>query len=287
MANAKIMPRDVAGLGTLSTFQGAEVATLPSSNMLTYGRTPSARWSTPTLVDFRIVYPSAQEIDTVALCFHNLSAAATVNVFLFSDTTFTTQIYQSTPIPAFAPTGFTSVLNSINIPEFKQFRNTAQYTTRFSTVRSIVVQIADSTNPDGYIDIGRVMAGRSEQFAYGDPYGGVNLAIKDMSTSARAGNGSIVTDKGPAYRELQINKQYLTEVPDASGQSDWNKLLEAYIRCGSDKEFFYSQFPSATNSGTGTTEEMYYQGVFKFGAMSAIDRQFYKLSQAPYTLVGQ
>jgi hypothetical protein len=286
MANAKIMPRDVAGLGTIATYQGTEVATLPSSNMLTYGRTPTARWSTPAAVDFRIVYPTVQEIDTVALCFHNLSAAATVSVLLFSDTTFTTQLYGPGPLNAFAPTGFTSVLNSINIPEFKQFRNTAQYTTRFANVRSIVVQIADSTNPDGYIDIGRVMAGRSEQFTYGDPYGGVNLAIKDMSTSARAGNGSIITDKGPAYRELQINKQYLTEVPDASGQSDWNKLLEAYIRCGSDKEFFYSQFPSA-NSGTGTTEEMYYQGVFKFAQQSAIDRFFYQTSRTQFTLAGQ
>ena len=286
MANAKIMPRDVSGLGTLTTVSGTEVTTLPSSNMLTYGRTPTARWSTPITVQFKMTWASVQEIDTVALCFHNLSLGSTWNIALFSDVACSVFLTGTGTVNAFQPSGFTPILADVSIPEFRQFKNSAAYVSRQTTVRGIVITLYDSANVDGFIEAGRLMMGRSEQFVYGDPFGGVNLQIKDLSTSARAGNGSVITDKGQAFREIQINKQYISEVPDASGNSDWNKLLEAYIRCGSDKEFFYSQFPSA-NSGTGTTEEIYYQGAFKFGAMSAIDREFFKQSRTQFTLAGQ
>ena len=289
MANAKIMARDLApSAATIATFTGTEVATLPIANLVTYGRTPTARWSTPAGIEIRFTYASDQEINTVMLGFHNLSLTATWQITMYSDAAFTTLVDATGVISAFAPTGLTPVLNSVNIPEFKQFKNSTYYTSVNRTnIRGVRILVYDPSNIDGYIDIGRCMFGRSEQFIYGDPFGGVNLQIKDLSTSARAGNGSVITDKGQAFRELQINKQYISEVPDASGYSDWNKILEAFIRCGSDKEFFYSQFPSATNSGTGTTEEMYYQGVFKFASMSAIDRFFYQTSRTQFTLAGQ
>ena len=136
---------------------GSWTATLPLTNILTALLSQKAR-STNALAAstlFNIDMGAAVAVQTLCLASHNISASGTIRVRAYSDSGYTTLVWDSTTITAW-PAGFTSTDVMANPNHWTYFISTAK------TARYWKVEIVDTTNSSGYIELGRMWIGAAD-----------------------------------------------------------------------------------------------------------------------------
>lgn len=275
---ARFIPRNLADVSAGCTVSSslATFPSLPVTNLQVQGRDTICRLSSPASSSIVCSWAAAQTLDSIALCGTNLTLASTVRILLYSDSATTVNVYDSGVMTAALGLGAQSVIANIDEAEFKIFKNAEFWIPQRADVKSINIVITDAANPDGYVDVARLVVGRYKEFKYAEPYSGANLSIESLTTMERNKSGSNVSNKGANYQRLEIKKEWIAEA------TDWADMMAIYTRCGMDRDFYYSQYPGDT-SAFG----LYHRGVFKFGQISAVDRWVYGLSRTSFTLEGQ
>lgn len=265
MPNIRVIAPNRFDTGTL-TCSPTENASFPVANLTNARRDTRLRTSGVSAQSIRATWATNQKIQGVALTRHNLTAAATWQVRLYSDAAWTTLIsgFDSGSITAFDTTGMTD-LDDIADASFRGYKNSVVwFATAATTVRSMQITLTDAANPDGYLEAVRVVAGPvyeppgTENFEFGYP-----LLPRDDATQTRSLGGSLDSSINVASidRELQFELRLMSQTT-----RDWWYDL-ARTR-GLRGEFFLSLHPADASKRL----ERDFQMLAKFTDLSGFER---------------
>lgn len=244
MPNLRIIYDNVANSSTLSASSTA--GGLAASNMLTEVKAVVHR-STGTSVTYTMTWTTAQTIGAVALPATNLTSTATVRVQLYSDTAGATQVADSGTVQACPSSqlglhGWGANLDANAFAFGGSSKVAVWFASQVSSVRRCVITLSDASNPAGYIDCARIVAGpywESER----NPSYGAQAGIQDMSRTTRTEAGDSLVARGAQYQTMSLNLADLTETSRAA----FTKIVRS---AGSYKNLFFSLLP-----GSGSTAE--------------------------------
>jgi hypothetical protein len=238
-------------------------AGFPIANLKTRRRTQTFRTSGVTAQQLRASWPTNQSINAVALCHHNLGAAATWRIRLYSDDAFTTLIAGTDTafVTAYDSAGI-GALDSIDSPTFREYKNSVHwYGSTFTNVRSMTIDLTDTGNADGFLSAARLFAGPylelSKNFKWGHPVTPVSPTKSDRTV----GGDKFSIDSGPTTRQIDL---------DLSGvliESDRNFIFDLIRVKGRSGDFFLSCWP---NQGGKITRDYAMWG--SFSAWRGLDR---------------
>lgn len=142
------------------------------------------------------------------------------------------------------------------------------------SVRQLVIELSSVDNPDGYIEVSRLVAGMYWAPEYNPSYG-ASLAAVDTSEGYRTAAGGAKTNVGTRHRLLNINLEFLTR-PDRA------RLARIMDECGTVRPLLCSLFPEHADSVL-EQQHMVYGRVANIDAISASSFDIYS---APLQIEG-
>jgi hypothetical protein len=277
MSNMRVVYDNVANAAsqlTASTTSGALVA----ANLLTELKGQVHR-STGTSVTYTARWTSDQRVGCVALPCTNLTAAATMRVRLYSDTNATALVADSgtvLAVPGFNldPKLWPTARNANSFAFGGGVKAVQWFTAQPTNIRAVVVDLADTNNPAGYIDCSRLVVGDYWSPTY-NIQNGVQLEVVDNSQTSRRDSGDLITDRSFVYDNLTFDFSLLTD-------SDKNNLVRIFRNVGTHDNIFVSLFP--TDPLAATTHDSAIYG--KRSGNSAVTYQLYSYYAHQMQLTG-
>lgn len=148
---------------------GSWTTSLPLTNLQNrvFSRVARTTDALEASTQFSGVYDPYRPLGAIALANHNMSSAANIRVVFYADTAKTTTIYDSGVIPVWG-----AVFNSIDLewednnywegtPDQEDLENLntlfVLFTPTINIAAAFDVFIYDESNPDGYVEIGRLL----------------------------------------------------------------------------------------------------------------------------------
>lgn len=142
------------------------------------------------------------------------------------------------------------------------------------SVRQLVIELSSVDNPDGYIEVSRLVAGMYWAPEYNPSYG-ASLTAVDTSEGYRTAAGGAKTNVGTRHRVLSINLEFLTR-PDRA------RLARIVDECGTVRPLLCSLFPEHADPVL-EQQHMVYGRVANIDAISASSFDIYS---APLQIEG-
>lgn len=262
MANIRLIAKNLvdAENGCTVSASPALVTTLPETNLQNQSRSKTSRTTSTASQDWKFSWASAKRYNAIAMR-HNFTAAAQQRTRSYTDAAWTTGVVDNAAADCFNPTGL-SRLDVFTDADFRIMKNSVRYPSLVTNMQSLNLTTTDASNPDGFMELARVMIGEYFEFAYQLPYGGAAVTVRDMSVQSRTEGGELVTDKRAKFRRWELNAEFCTA-------ADWVELLAIQRYCGYDKELFLDIHP-----GDDTYLGLYNRAFVKFVDLSALDRYF-------------
>jgi hypothetical protein len=259
----RFLLKNLADLATITSSDFA--ATLPVTNLQTEGRGKVARTSNATgtkTINGNLA--AASSINCVVLSRHNLTSSATWRLQLYSAANQTTQVYDSTavtPAPAASVFAEWDAVSAFSV----------LYFSTVAGVLSFRVELANATNPAGYLEAKRLLLGAYFEPATNVEYG-LGLDWMDESVQRRTLGSSIRTDGRAKYRRITATMARLTEAERAT-------FADAVRYAGTSREVFVSAWPGATGA-----QERDYSMVGKFPALPKFANHEYNNHRAAFEI---
>lgn len=126
-------------------------------------------------------------------------------------------------------------------------------------IKYLGIEITDSGNTAGYIEISRLIVGDYWSPTYNTGYG-IQAGIKDLSEHLRTESGDLITKRGPRFKTLGFDLQWMRA-------SDRKEITKIFLGNGMPKPLFVSLFPDST----GTDEDFQREGMHQiYGKMVQI-----------------
>ena len=217
--------------------------------------------TTAQVLDFE--WTETQTISAVALAFTNLSVGSTVQIEIFTNAGDPSPVYDSGQLDiTFAydpPTGF----DSIGLASFA-FGGGTYFSHLFETQtgKEINITVTSPGNPDGYIEVSRVVCGLAYTPEIGASFG-AQVGYQDSSTIATTDSGDTVVHRGSVKKSLSFNLETLNPV-DKYGLSNVIKNR------ASSSPVFVSMFENSENPEERQSFMIY--GLFDQSPATAISR---------------
>lgn len=117
------------------------------------------------------------------------------------------------------------------------------------TAYGVSVDIIDTNNPNNFIDISRVIAGKYWSPKYNTGFG-MSAGTKDQSTSSRTDAGDSLPIVSTKFKELSFNLDWM----DSTDRDSFNSLM---ISCGTTTPMWVSLFPSITDTNKESLFQIY------------------------------
>lgn len=141
-------------------------------------------------------------------------------------------------------------------------------------VRQLVIDIASVDNPDGYLEVSRLVAGNYWSPMYNAEYG-ASLQLQDTSETYRTAAGEQRTAVGTTSNRLSVSLAFLPP-------SDRARLVRILRECGTVRPMLFSLFPE--NADTVLEQDhMIYGRATNIDAVSAAS---YDIYSAPLQIEG-
>lgn len=231
-------------IDTSTVSGGSWLAALPLTNVQNrvlgvVARSTNAA-NASTIINLNI--GSQEVIRIVALVNHNMSLAATYRIRLSNDVTFATSLLDTGTLDVWdtAYTSDTLEFEDVNwwslLPtadDIAGFTNTLTSILAANTVcQYLRIEIFDSTNADGYVQIGRVFVGKTWK-PTNDAEVGLDLGWQTDTTSQRSLGGTKFYQSRTPYRQTNFT---LEVMEDDEGMA---QALEVDRRTGLHKEILW------------------------------------------------
>lgn len=271
MPNLRIIG-DNAADRCASIVAGTTAGALVAALMLTDLKGQAHR-STSTSASYGVTWSSSEPISAVALPATNLTAGATIRVRLYSDNAYTSQIADSGTLSACAGLnlglwGWTGPRNASAFAFGGASKSAVWFGAQYSA-RSCIIDLTDASNPAGYIDCARIVAGAYWSPAYNASYG-AQAGIGDTATTARNDAGDLLSDRGTLHDTLSLSLQMMPEADRAA-------LLKIVRNVGTSRNFFLSLLPGNA-SAVAEQDHMIYgkraNGALSFDFYNAFSQKF-------------
>jgi hypothetical protein len=252
-----IIHTNQADAGTLSV-SPAENASFPVANLKTQFRGETLRTTGLSAQQLRAVWPATVSISAIALCRHNLTAAATWRVRLYSDAAFTTSVYDSGSVTAYDNAGM-GTLDAINDASFREYKNSVLWISA-TNARSMTIDLTDAGNSDGYLEAARLFAGPYTELTRNFDWDHTLTLVSKSSQGDTFGGSTTSSWGGPIKRELELPMSMLP-------QTDRDFIFDLIRTKDVNGDFFLSAWP-----GRGGKETRDYQGWAKLKSWQGIAR---------------
>lgn len=240
---------DTATSITASTTSGTLVAT----NMLTDLKSQVHR-STGTSVKYTLTWATNQTVGCVVLPCTNLTATATMRVRLYTDTAATVLISDTgvnLAVPGYNldPKLWPTARNANSFAYGGGVKAVVWFSEQLTNIRAVIVDLADYSNPAGYIDCSRLVVG-----SYWSPthniQNGVQFDITDNSQTSRRDSGDVISDRSFMYDTLTFDFSLLPT-------EDKNTLVKILRNVGVYKNIFVSLLPDDSSDITEHESSIY------------------------------
>ena len=255
---------------------GSWLAGLPASNLASRELWKVARSTNADLTStkFRVDLGASKQLKVLSLCNHNLSANATWRVTL-GTAAGASDIYDSGWKSVWSLT-FDSVVewgSAVwwSIPGGDEYLrspfNAVIIANDTFAARHITVEINDTANADGYVQIGRLFAGGAIQPAYNAQYG-LQDSWRDLSTFDTAESGAFWATERRRMRSVSFVLPWLSP-----GESAYFHELQRQV--GTIGEVLYIPYPS------DMSESQRYGFLGRLSELSPIDYPYYRARSLP------
>lgn len=241
MNNVRMLIVNEFDSASVALTSGVLIPSLPPSHMQIYNNSRVFRSQSLNLV-LQGDFADIRLISAFVLWRHNLTAAATVRLELFSESNQTgTRVYDSADqfaLPQITYGDWDWRVQPVVASAFDG------WATRYSQLwfepvfaRSYRLTIRDPLNPAAYIDITRLYMGRhfspAVNFSYGSQWG-----FDSAESQIRTDDGGLFTSPSAVWRKATINLEHV----DSSDRSALNAAIRHVQRT---KDWFISLYPAA------------------------------------------
>ena len=275
MPNLRMLLKNIADTATI-TASPVAVSTLPVTNLQTQQRKQTFRTTSLASQNIDLSWSANQSCNMVALPRFNGTTAATVRIYRYSDSAWTTLLDDTTALVAYSTTGLNQLdIDEFQNPDFLVVKNYVKYLSAVTTMKSMRITLLDAANPAGYLEASRAMVGSYNEFTYNPFFGGMESSIQDLSKSERADSGSMITDKREKFFKTSIRAELIPEATDLL----WLRAAARYI--GLDKDFWISFYP-----GSGGVLEYYNQAQAKFVSIPSFEPNRYGNQRTAFQIEG-
>lgn len=243
---------DTATITATSTASGFAVNNLKADAKTSVWRSTSLAVQTLTLT-----WATAQVIDSVAMAFTNLVSGSTVRIKLFAETADSVPLLDTGKVVneyAYPPPAGFSSIGLSSFPYGGGAYLSAFFTAQICKKITIEVDSSDLrgwitsfydwyfapsilTNPDGYVEISRLICGKSWRPEINCAYG-LPIGTTDSSESARTDSGNLIIDRRTVHKTISLNMDFMTEL-------DKRNLSELIRTVNKNKPVFLSVFPGS------------------------------------------
>ena len=252
MSNLRIIYKNLFdGYSAISMASGATAAGFPLTNLKDDTKVKTWRSTNLTNPKISVTWSSAQTFNAVALAFTNLIAGSTFQVTLYDATIGGSLLLDTGAVNVDysydAPIGFSSI-GSVSFA-YGGGSNVAAFFATTPGVRRMEIEFTSAGNPDGYIEISRIIAG-----AYWEPIDnaayGATISFVDSTVGQRTSAGELVTDRGTMHREMNFSL-------DAMSSADKAALINIFRSSGRSQPIFVSLTPGSSNAESEQFGQLY------------------------------
>lgn len=254
MPNIRILARNWAEArngGSISS-SPAMLPGLPVDNLiLPTERDRTARSTSLAAQAITVAFDASRKVNAVAFSRVNWTTASTLRSRVRDGATAT--LYDTTALAGYSTTGLDTDIDDYTDADFVENKNTIQYITEQTASRSILFDIADAANPDGYIEQTKVFAGKYFEPSYNAA--SLEFTVIDASIQGRADDGSHLVDKRWKTKQVVLT---LEPIPE---DSDFATLMAIARYLGKDGECFLDPYPTSQTA----------RGIYARGAYRLVD----------------
>lgn len=242
MANLRVVYDNAADRATLAASSTA--GSLAVNNMLSDIKSEIWR-STGSTATITVTWPVGELIGVVALPFCSLSSGATMRVRAYTYTADTlpildTGIQIAAAAPPFDVWGWGSEPLGVNAYAYGGGTYGVVWFGTIVAVQKLVIDIDDDSNPLGYLECSRIVAG-----TYWEPVAGadsgVEIGVGDLSKHERSDAGDLRTDRGAIFKTMTMD---LSVLPAQDRNAMW-RILRGN---GMSRPVFISLVPKAEDA---------------------------------------
>ena len=267
MANLRILSSNATDRAltlVASTTAGALVA----SNMQTDLKSQVWR-STTTSATITLTWTNSETIGVVAIPYCSFTSTATIRVRGYAvagsgTTNVDTGTITASPLSTNANLGVNSYAYGGGASCYVYFTPTS--------VKQITIDIVDTSNALGYVEIGRLVMGNYYELAINAEYTTVSSSLTESTVVERSDAGDLRTDRGTMYKTLTFQLPWMQS---ADRDAIW-KILRAN---GMYTPMYVSVVPGSTDG----LDEQIYSIYGKLNKNSAMTYQF--MNQHATTIV--
>jgi len=141
-----------------------------------------------------------------------------------------------------------------------------------TSVKQLTIDLADSSNPSGYIEASRLVTGNYWSPTYNAEFG-ASITAQDASKPFRNDAGDLLTDLGTRYRSINLNLSYMPA-------ADRLALMNIFLGNGVSMPVFLSLYPQNSDAALEQTYQIY----AKLSAAGAMTAQVAGTYSAPIVL---
>lgn len=217
---------------------GSTASGFPLSNMLNDTKEKVWRSTAGTTQNIQLTWASNRIVNSFALAFTNLVSGSSVRLVLYDATVGGNILYDSGSITIdynyLDPVGF----DSIGVESFA-FGGGTHFSRLFeqqNNVRRAVITLVSTSNPDGYIEVSRLVIGQAWQPEY-NPDFGLDWSFDETTERVRTDAGNVLLNRGTQNRIVSFNLSHLSVY-------DKRILTEIIKRNGSHEPVFISILPN-------------------------------------------
>lgn len=265
--------------GTLSA--GSWLSGLPLTNLQDRALAKVARSTNATTAStkFQLDLGQARTLYAFGLVNHNLSLAATWRIKL-GTTAGASDLYDSSGQGAWAMAFDNDMLEWESQNWWEGPLADVYIRSPFAvlwvmpasiTARYVTIEITDTTNADGYVQIGRVFVGGGITPTYNMGYGGMGDAWEDPSVIESTPGGAEFYDLRRRFRSVQFSLEWVTN-------TEFKQLYEMQRRQGTTQEVLY--IPD--RSDYEAMQRMGFLG--RLRQLNAIEYPFYNMRKAAFEI---
>lgn len=203
---------------------------------------------------FTMTWDSPQLIESIHWPYTNWSPAAQGQVIGYSDEGGVTETYNSglflpCPAPAIVLRAPWTPVTSASAYKHGGGAHGRIWMPKGKTFRRISFTINDPNNVQGYIECGRIVAGKYWEAEYNPEYG-APVTFASMSKQTRDGDTNLRTEVGGKYKKQQISFAAMNKV-------DRDFMYELLLVNGLDVPFIFALYPNASDPILERTHMMY------------------------------
>lgn len=212
MPNMRIVYNNAAKRSTITADQ--TIGNLAATNMLTDLKGEVWRGSNSNARTITLTWGSVEAVSCVVLPFCSLSATSTIRVRGYSDVALTNLLFNTGYVLA-APSSLIGAAADWGVLPFGvnaySYGGSSAAAVYFApaNVQGLVIDILDTSNPLGYIEVGCIVVGAYWSPTYNVQYGEVQVEVNDSSKHERSDAGDLFTDRGVITKAMNLTLQHM------------------------------------------------------------------------------